>query len=90
MLALVTDASQTAIGAGFQQKRGNSWQPLAIFSRKLTLAQQKYSAYDRESLAIYESVKYFRLMVEAMHFVNYTDDKPLTFAFHSRQDNCSP
>ena len=46
-LALVTDASTTAMGAVLQQLVQDVWQPLAFFSRKLSPAQQKYSAYDR-------------------------------------------
>lgn len=90
-LALVTDASDTAIGAALQQYTGDkAWQPLAFFSRRLSPSQQKYSPYDRELLAIYESIKYFRHMVEAREFVIYTDHKPITFAFHNRKENCSP
>jgi hypothetical protein len=50
-LALVTDASTTAIGAVLQQHVHNAWQPLAFFSKKLNTTKQKYSAYDRELLA---------------------------------------
>lgn len=89
-LAVVTDASDVAIGAVMQQFKNNEWQPLAFFSRKLNSAQQKYSPYDRELLAIYESIKYFRFMLEARHFVVYTDHKPLSFAFRERKANCSP
>lgn len=89
-LALVTDASDKAIGAVLQQLRDESWEPLAFFSRKLSPAQARYSPYDRELLAIYESIKYFRHMLEARNFVVYTDHKPLIFAFHSRKNNCSP
>ncbi|KAG7294803.1 hypothetical protein JYU34_022827 [Plutella xylostella] len=89
-LALVTDASDKAIGSVLQQLTEGAWEPLAFFSRKLSPAQVKYSPYDRELLAIYESVKYFRHMLEARDFVIYTDHKPITFAFHSRKDNCSP
>lgn len=89
-LALVTDASDKALGAVLQQKVENSWQPLAFFSRRLSPAQVKYSPYDRELLAIYESIKYFRHMLEARDFTVYTDHKPLTFAFHTRKENCSP
>ncbi|GBP80756.1 hypothetical protein EVAR_56602_1 [Eumeta japonica] len=64
-LALVTDASDTAIGAVLQQYDDNRWQPLAFYSHKLSPTQQKYSPYDRELLAIYESIKYFRHMIEA-------------------------
>lgn len=89
-LALVSDASDTAIGAVLQQLQDSVWQPLAFFSRKLSPSQQKYSPYDRELLAIYEAVKYFRHMVEARHFTIYTDHKPISFAFHERKHNCSP
>jgi hypothetical protein len=41
------------MGAVLQQNIQNSWQPLAFFSRKFSPAQQKYSAYDRELLAMY-------------------------------------
>lgn len=89
-LGLVTDASDTALGAVLQQFRDGSWQPLAFFSRKLSPAQIKYSPYDRELLAIYESIKYFRFMLEATHFTVYTDHKPLCYAFHERKNSCSP
>ena len=89
-LALVTDASTTAMGAVLQQQIKEVWQPLAFFSRKLSPAQRKYSAYDRKLLAIYEAVKYFRHMLEARHFIVLTDHKPLTSAFHQKRDNCSP
>lgn len=89
-LALVTDASDTSIGAVLQQLKNDSWQPLAFFSRKLSTCQQKYSPYDRELLAIYESIKYFRHMLEARHFTVYTDHKPISYAFHERKRNCSP
>jgi hypothetical protein len=72
-LALVTDASTIAMGAVLQQRIDNTWQPLAIFSRKLNPAQPKYSAYDRELLTVYEGVNHFRHMLEARHFVIFTD-----------------
>lgn len=89
-LSLVTDASDTAMGAALHQLKNNKWQPLAFFSRKLSPAQQKYSPYDRELLAIYEAIKYFRHMVEARSFIIYTDHKPICYAFHGRKENSSP
>lgn len=89
-LSLVTDASDLAIGAVLQQQQNDKWQPLAFFSRKLSPSQQKYSPYDRELLAIYEAIKYFRHMLEARHFTVYTDHKPLCYAFQERKNNCSP
>lgn len=89
-LALVTDASSSALGAVLQQLVEEEWQPLAFFSKKLSKSQQLYSAYDRELLAIYESVKHFRYMVEGRHFIIYTDHKPITFAFQQNKQKCSP
>jgi hypothetical protein len=84
------DASTTAMGTTFQQRVQDVWQPLAFFSRKLSPAQQKYSAYDRELLVIYEAVRYFHHTLEARHFTILMDHKPLTFAFHQKRDKCSP
>jgi hypothetical protein len=70
--------------AVLQQRVQDAWQTLAFFSRKLSPAQQKYSAHDRELLAIYETVRYFRHRLEARHFTILTDHKPLTFAFHQK------
>jgi cleavage and polyadenylation specificity factor subunit 1 len=78
------------MGAVLQQQMQDVWQPLAFFSRKLSLAQQKYSVYDRELLAIYEAVRYFRHMLVARHLTIVTDHKPLTFAFHQKRDKCPP
>jgi cleavage and polyadenylation specificity factor subunit 1 len=61
-----------------------------FFSKKLNPAQQKYSAYDRELLAIYEAVKHFRHMLEARHFNIFTDHKPITYSFQQKRDKCSP
>jgi cleavage and polyadenylation specificity factor subunit 1 len=87
-LTLVTDASTSAMGAVLH-KRVKAWQPLA-FSKKLSPAQQKYSAYDSELLAIYEAVKHFRHMLEARHFIIFTDHKPITYALQQKRDKCSP
>lgn len=89
-LAVVVDASLKAIGAALQQWTNGSWQPLAFYSHKLSQSQQKWSAYDRELLAIYQAIKYFRPQIEARDFVIYTDHKPLTYAFRRNSNNCSP
>lgn len=89
-LALVTDASDTAIGGVLQQLNGGQWQPLAFFSHKLSPSQKKYSPYDRELLAIYDAIKHFRHHVEARHFTVFTDHKPICFAFHGHKEKCSP
>ena len=90
-LRLVTDASQLAMGATFEQcnKQGH-WEPLGMFSRKFNKAQQKYSTYDRELLAILGAIKHFRQLLEGSKFHVRTDHKPLQFAFTKKTDNASP
>jgi len=83
-LAIVSDASDFTVGAVLQQRIGDSWEPLAFFSKKLSGAEKKYGAYDRELLAIYLAVKHFRHMVKARTFTIYTDHKPITFAFRQK------
>jgi len=52
-VCLSTDASNIAVGAIFEQKVNDLWQPLGFFSRKLSPAERRYSTYDRELLAAY-------------------------------------
>ena len=89
-LSLFVDASDSGIGGTLQQSVKGVSHPLAFFSRKLTQAECKYSAYDRELLAIYSAVRYFRHMLEGRVFTIYTDHKPLTFAFSQKSDRVSP
>ncbi|GBP65992.1 Transposon Tf2-8 polyprotein [Eumeta japonica] len=77
----MTDASNTAVGAVLQQFVNDSWQPLGFYSSKLSDTQQKYSAYDRELLAIYMAIKHFRNQIEGRQLTIYTDHKPITYAF---------
>lgn len=83
-LALSTDASSSCVGAVLQQRVNDHWEPLGYYSKKMSEAQQKYSAYDRELLAIYMSVQYFRKMFEGRQLIIFTDHKPLTYAFNRK------
>lgn len=89
-LVLQVDASDLAIGGALFQVIDNELQPLAFFSRKLSKTEMGYSAYDRELLSAYTSIKHFTHMLEARVFSLFTDHKPLTFAFKQRLDKCSP
>lgn len=46
--------------------------------------------YDRELLAVYESVKHFRFMLGDRHFKVYKDHKPLIYAFKHGDRQGSP
>ena len=87
-ISLTVDASDYAMGAVLQQRANNELQPLGF--SLLTPAQQKYSAYDRELLAIYTAVKHFRRALEGRNFVIYTDHTPLTYAFRQKLEKYSP
>ncbi|GBN90653.1 Retrovirus-related Pol polyprotein from transposon 17.6 [Araneus ventricosus] len=89
-LVIVVDASDNAVGAALQQQVTTGWQTLAFYSKSLSPAQRRYSAYDRELLAAYMAIKYFRHMIEGRSFILFTDHKPLTFAFRQKKDKCSP
>ena len=85
-LALVTDASDVAVGAVLQQKHLDKWQPLAFFNRHLRNTELQYSAFDKELLALYLSVKHFHCFLEGRAFVAYTDHKPLVSAMSRLSD----
>lgn len=85
-LSVQTDASDRAIGAVLQQFVNNAWQPLAFFSRALEPAQQKYSTFDRELLAVVKAIKYFQYMLEGRAFTVFTDHRPLTTAMDAKTE----
>ena len=89
-LAIMVDASDFALGATLQQQEEGAWRPLAFFTKSLSSAQRKYSAYDRELLAVYSAIKQFRHAVEGRSFVVYTDHKPLVFAFQQKPEKSTP
>ena len=56
---IYTDASSKQLGAVITQKN----RPIAFFSRKLSVAQRKYSVTEIELLAIVETLKEFKGML---------------------------
>ncbi|GBM02974.1 Retrovirus-related Pol polyprotein from transposon 412, partial [Araneus ventricosus] len=89
-LSLTCDASDRALGSVLIQEENGQWKSLAFFSRKLTPAEQRYSVYDRELLAVYASVRHFSCMLEGRNFTIYTDHKPLIYVFTQKHEKCSP
>ena len=83
MTSITVDASNTAVSGQLEQLLQGEWCPIAFFSCKLSQAQTKYSAFDRELLAIFEVIKHFRHHVEGRPFTIFADHKPLTYAFTS-------
>ena len=52
-ISIAVDSSDSHVGAVLQQRIHDAWAPLAFFSRKLSEAEKKYSAFDRELLSSY-------------------------------------
>ncbi len=88
--SIMTDASNTAVGAVLQQFIKGQWTPLSYFSKKLSPAETRYSTFDRELLTVYLALKHFRYFVEARQFHILTDHKPLTYSLSTKSDHYSP
>jgi len=83
------------MGAVLEQKEIDSngkdmWKPLAYYSKRLTETQKQYSIYDRELLAMYSAIKYFRNWIEGRNFTVFTDHKPLIYAYQQKSDKALP
>lgn len=89
-LVLNVDASDFAVGAVLHQINSDQLEPLGFYSKRMTDTQKRYSTYDRELLAIYQSVKHFKYMIDGRNCIIYTDHKPITFAFLQKPDKASP
>ena len=56
---LLTDASDTAVGAVLQQFVNDAWHPISFFSKRMSSTESRYSTFDRELLAVYLAIKHF-------------------------------
>ena len=63
--------------------------PLAFFSRKLNEAEKRYSAFDKELLAVFSATQHFKHLLEATKFDILTDHLPLVHAFTKKTDPVS-
>ena len=74
---LATDASDTCIAATLYQFDANKNErvPIAFYSKKLNKAQLNYAIFDKEVLAMYESIKHFRYMLDGRHFTILCDNQ---------------
>ena len=87
-LTLTTDASDKAVGAALHEvSETTPSRPIAFYLRRLTAAEQNYSTFDKELLAIYAATSKFKHMIEGKHTTVFTDHKPLVSAINKNSGN---
>lgn len=84
--SIAVDASDFAVGGILQQKQGSYWKPIAFFSKTLQPREQKYSAFSRELLAMYLTIKHFQFFLQGRDFSVFTDHMPLCSAITSNTE----
>ena len=88
-LTITSDASAHAIGACLHQVVNGISTPLCFFSRKLSAAEEKYSTFDRELLAIFASIKKWKDFLHGHTVTVFTDHRPIVGAFNSAKPRFS-
>ena len=84
------DESNIAIGSVLVQLQQGIWRPLSFWSKLLNKAQCRYSATDRELLAVSYAVDKFRSYLEGQPVVVRTDHKALIGSLTKKADTALP
>lgn len=74
---LETDASSVGIGCVLSQDYDGTLAPIAFASRTLSTLERKYSAYEKEALAVLFGIEKFRYFLEHTKFTLHTDNSAL-------------
>ena len=75
---LITDASQVGTGAWIGQGPNRDLiKPAGFSSKKFNPAQQRYSTFDKEFLAMAQGLVSFQSQLQGSRFIILTDHKPL-------------
>ncbi len=79
---ITTDASDTHVGGVLSQiQQDGANKPIGYFSKKLSPCETRYSATDKEALAIVLACRNFHHYLWGTRFVVITDHQPLTSIF---------
>lgn len=86
IIELHCDASKIGLGGILFQKEPDSskLKPLAYFSRKTTIDEEKLHAYELETLAVIASLSRFRVYLLGRHFTIVSDCSALRSTFAKR------
>jgi len=82
---LVCNASDIVLGSWIGQGELGSIRPCCFHSRKFSPAQLKYPTYQKELLAIVDSLKFFEAQLRYYKFTVLTDHQPLLSFLRTRQ-----
>jgi len=74
-----TDASGCALGAVLEQDDGMGRRPVAFFSKKLKIHEQRYTIRERELLAIVQAIRHWRCHLHGRSFLVFTDHESLRY-----------
>lgn len=75
------DASQLAVGGTLPQSNGDDEHVISYFSKRLSPAEENYSANDRELLGLVYFLQRFRCYLEGSAFEVLTDNQVLNYFF---------
>lgn len=83
---LQTDASDVGLGAILSQVQGGEEHPVVYISRKLTPAETRYTAVEKEALAIKWAVQELYYYMLGRSFTLITDHTPLVLQTATQMD----
>ena len=86
-LELYVDASGTGAGACLMQIQQGESRAIAYNSMTFSKPQKQYSTIDRELAAIRWGVRAFRPFLYGVHFILFTDHRPLVFMRNMSSEN---
>ena len=74
-----TDTSDQVVGACLYQQADSKWHPVAYYSHIMSQAEQNCDIYDKELLAVVNTLKHWRVYAESSSELTIlTDHKNLT------------